>query len=162
VSLRTRGAVACVLALLAAGCSSDPPQIDAPDLSAADAEACRSLVDALPETLDGHARVDATGDTAYGAAWGDPAIVLTCGVGRPLDFNDSSTCVAVNSAGWYVPDEILLSDDQTLDVTTTEMNHRPRVQLVVPGDYRPDGFTNSIGRLATVIAGTLPRTGHCH
>ena len=33
MSLRTRGAVACALALLVTGCSSDPPEIDAPDLT---------------------------------------------------------------------------------------------------------------------------------
>ncbi|HEU5035768.1 MAG TPA: DUF3515 domain-containing protein [Nocardioides sp.] len=161
MSLRTRGAVACTLVLLATGCSSEPPEIDAPHLSAADAAACRALVDALPRTLAGHDRVEATGDTAYGAAWGDPAIVLTCGVGRPSDFTDTSTCVQINRTGWYVPDRILLSDDESLDVTTTEMNYRPRVRLVVPGEYRPDGFTNGAGEVGAVIEKQLRRTGHC-
>lgn len=164
MSRRTRGVVACAagaLALLATGCSGTPPEIDAPDLSAADASACRDLVDALPQTLGGHDRVDATGDTEYGAAWGDPAIVLTCGVPQPPDFTDTSTCVQMGSTGWYVPDSVLLSSDQSLDVTTTELNFRPRVQLFVPGDYRPDGFTNGIGEIGDVIEQQLRRTGHC-
>ena len=161
MSARTRGVVACAALLLAAGCGGEPPEIDAPDLSAADAAACRDLVGALPETLDGHDRVDATGDTDYGAAWGDPAIVLTCGVGEPADLTDASTCVQMGRTGWFVPDEILLSDDESLDVTTTELNHRPRVQLLVPGEYRPEGFTNGIGAIGDVIEQRLRRTGHC-
>lgn len=161
-SLGRRGAVAsCALLLVAAGCSSEPPTIDAPDLAAADAAACRSLVDALPDTLDGRDRVDVTGDTAYGAAWGDPAIVLTCGVGEPSGFTDTSTCVEVDRTGWFVPDDVLLSDDESLDVTTTELNHRPRVQLFVPGGYRPEGFTNSVAAVGEVIEQTLERTGRC-
>jgi hypothetical protein len=161
VLLRTRGAVACAVVLLVSGCSDQAPEIDAPDLSAGDAAACRDLVDALPDVLDGHDRVDATGDTELGAAWGDPAIVLTCGVGRPDDFTDTSTCVQVNRTGWYVPDSVLLSDDQSLDVTTTEMNYRPRVQLFIPGEYRPDGFMNGIGEIGALIEQQLRRTGHC-
>ena len=102
------------------------------------------------------------GDTEYGAAWGDPAIVLTCGVGVPSDFTDTSTCVAINRTGWYVPDKILLSDDQSQDVLTTEMNYSPRLQLFIPGEYRPDGFTNGTGELSTVIEETLRHTGRCH
>ena len=164
MSPRTRGVVACVAAsaaLVAFGCSSDAPTVDAPHLSETDAAACRRLVDALPDTLAGHERVDASGDTAYGAAWGDPAIVLTCGVGRPARFDDTSSCVTMDRTGWYVPDEVLLSADNSRDVTTTEMNYRPRVHLVVPGEYRPDGFTNSIGAIGKLVEQTLWRTGRC-
>ena len=162
MSARTRGVVACVLLLVLAGCSSDPPEIDAPDLSAADAAACRDLVDALPDTLAGQDRVDVTGETSYGAAWGDPAIVLTCGVDEPEAFTDSSTCVQMDTTGWFVPDDVLLSDDDSLDVTTTEMNYRPRVELFVPGDYRPEGFTNSIGPIGPLVQQHLKRVGRCH
>ncbi|MGY2704267.1 DUF3515 domain-containing protein [Nocardioides sp. HB32] len=161
MSLRTRGVVACALVLLATGCDDSSPEIDAPDLSAADASACRDLVAALPKTLAGHDEVDVTGDAGYGAAWGDPAIVLTCGVGRPGGFTDTSTCLQVDSTGWFVPDIGRVTDDQALDVTTTELNYRPRVQLLVPGEYRPDGFTNAVGEIGAVIAQTLRRTGHC-
>ncbi|WP_395658379.1 DUF3515 domain-containing protein [Nocardioides sp.] len=163
MSLRTRGVVASALVLLATGCGGpDPVRIDAPDLSSEDAAACRDLVAALPDSLAGQDRVDVTGDTAYGAAWGDPAIVLTCGVGAPAGFTDSSTCVQVGGTGWFVPDDVLLSDDDGLDVTTTELNHRPRVELFVPGGYRPEGFTNSIGAIGPLVEQHLRRTGRCH
>nr|WP_281385905.1 DUF3515 domain-containing protein [Nocardioides luti] len=147
--------------LVAAGCSSTPPAIDAPRMDDATASACRDLVAALPQELAGRERVEATGDTAYGAAWGDPAIVLTCGVGQPAGFSATSTCVQVDGTGWFVPDDVLLSSDETLDVTTTELNFRPRVELVIPGDYRPNGFTNSIGEVGKLVVQHLTKVGRC-
>ena len=168
-SPRTRGAVvsaaavvaASVVSLVVSGCSAGPVEIDAPSLSAADAAACRRLVADLPATMAGQQARTVSPDGAPGAAWGDPAITLTCGVGRPAGFTDTSTCIQVDRAGWYVPDEVLLSPDETLDVTMTELNHRPRVRVVVPGGYRPDGFTDTAAAVAKVIDRDLRRVGRC-
>src|SRR4249919_890835 len=133
-------------------------------MSAADAQACRDFVAGLPDTLAGQESVEVTGDTEYGAAWGDPAIVLTCGVGRPPDFTDTSTCVEVDEVGWFVPDSVfaaMADDDETVDVPMTEMNYRPRIHVDLPGEYRPDGFTNAAGELADLIARDLVRVGEC-
>jgi hypothetical protein len=153
--------------LLVAGCGGGGPvRIDAPQLSAADARACRELVADLPDTMAGHERREVTGDTEYGAAWGDPAIVLTCGVGVPSDFTDASTCVQVGRAGWFVPDSVIGKavdeDDTSVDVPTTEMNYRPRVHVLVPGEYRPEGFTNTVGALTKIVERDLRRVGRCH
>jgi hypothetical protein len=160
-----RGVVVCAaLALLTTACSAGPVEIHAPDLTSADAAACRRLVRDLPDTLAGQHRRDTTGDTAYGAAWGDPAIVVRCGVGSPTGLAPGATCVQVDHAGWFVPDEVMdkaSKGDQDVDVTTTEINYRPRVELHLPGRYRPDGFGNSIGALTTVIARDLRRVGTC-
>ncbi len=138
--LRTRGAVACAVVLLAAGCSDGPPEIDAPDLSAAEAATCRGFVDALPDRLAGHDRVDATGDTEYGVAWGDPAIVLTCGVDA-VDLTDVPPCTVVNGVGWVVQE----SDGRTI---LTADGYRPRVQVVVPDDYeQPAGLVTGLAGL---------------
>ena len=164
MSLRTRGAVACSLVLLTVGCSDSPPEIHAPELSAADAQACRDFVADLPDTLAGEESVEVTGDTEYGAAWGDPAIVLTCGVDQPSDFTDASTCIEVGEVGWYVPDDVfkaMFDGDETTDIPMTEMNYRPRIHVLIPGEYRPDGFTNVAGALAELIARDLRRVGEC-
>lgn len=106
-----------------------PPEIDSVDLSAAEAQACRDLVADLPATLAGQERVEVAGDTAYGAAWGDPAIVLTCGA-QPVDISAAPPCTVVAGVGWVVPEEgeetVLAAD-----------GYRPRVQVVVPDDYAP-------------------------
>ena len=160
MSLATRGVLVCAALALLAGCSQGPVEIDAPEMSASDAQACRSLVEQLPDTLAGQDRRETSGDTAYGAAWGDPAIVVICGVPQPADFDRGAACVQVNDAGWFVPDDILAADED-VDVVATELNYRPRVELRLPADYRPDGFGNAIGALTQVIAGELEKTFRC-
>ncbi|WP_243057246.1 DUF3515 domain-containing protein [Nocardioides sp. SR21] len=160
----TRGVVAFAGLVLLAGCSSGPPEIHAADMSDADAQACRDFVAKLPDTLAGQESVEVAGDTEYGAAWGDPAIVLTCGVEQPPEFSDTSTCIAVKQTGWFVPDEVfkdMFDGDETTDVPMTEMNYRPRVHVDLPGEYRPDGFPNTAGELAELIEANLEKSGKC-
>jgi len=133
-------------------------------MSDADAQACRDFVDLLPDTLAGQESVEVAGDTEYGAAWGDPAIVLTCGVEEPPEFEDTSTCIAVKKTGWFVPDEVfadMFEGDETTDVSMTEMNYRPRIHVDLPGEYRPDGFPNTTGALADLIEANLEKVGRC-
>ena len=158
------GAAAVVTSLLVAGCSAGPVSVRAPQLGAADARACSRLVDDLPDELAGQQRREVTDDSGHTAAWGDPAIVLTCGVGAPSGLNDTSTCVEVNRTGWYVPDEVfgdLMSGRDKTDVTTVELNHRPRVRVELPGAYRPDGFPNTTAALAPLIERDLRKVGRC-
>jgi len=52
-----------------------------PALSTAEAQACRALLDALPDEVDpGVIRRPVEGGGGRVAAWGDPAVVLQCGV----------------------------------------------------------------------------------
>ena len=160
----TRGVAASTALLLLAGCGGSPPEINAPELSAKDAEICREFVAGLPDTLAGEKSVEVAGDTEYGAAWGDPAIVLTCGVGEPPDFTDTSTCIEIDESGWFVPDRVfadMFEGDETTDVPTTELNHRPRIHVVIPGEYRPDGFPNVAGALSKLIDRDLEKVGNC-
>jgi hypothetical protein len=155
VSWWTRGAVASALLLTA--CSSGPPEIDSGDLSAADARTCRELVADLPETLVGQAAVEVTGDQEYGAAWGDPPIVLTCGVG-PADLTDVPGCTQVDGVGWLVPPDDAEGDR---DATFTADGYRPRVQLVVPRDYLPEDGAAALTELAGPVKRHLERVERC-
>jgi len=155
--------VLCAVAtvLLLAGCAADPVAVDAPELSQRDAAACRDLVAALPDEVDGEERRDVSGDDGLVAAWGDPAIVLRCGVPRPEDLTDTATCLEANGTGWFVPDDVLLSDDESLDVTMTAVGVRPRVEVFLPGDYRPDGVANASARIGGVVADQLEEVRPC-
>ncbi|WP_345525028.1 DUF3515 domain-containing protein [Nocardioides endophyticus] len=157
MSLRTRGAVACAVLLLATGCSSTPPEIDGPDLPAAQDAACRALVAALPDTLVGEKAVEVTGATAYGAAWGDPAIVLTCGV-VAVDISDVPQCVEADGIGWLVSDEDAEGDR---DATFTADGYRPRVRLEVPEDYLPEQGASALAELAAPLKQHLKKTVSC-
>jgi hypothetical protein len=151
----------CAVVLLATGCGSGPAEIDAPHLSAADAQACKDFVADLPATVSGEKSHEISGDTEYGAAWGDPAIVLTCGVDEPTDFTDTSTCVQADGVGWFVPDAVLLADDDSLDVTMTAVGYRPRVQVFLPGEYRPEGFAAAAAEIGDVVGRDLEKVESC-
>ncbi|HYH35846.1 MAG TPA: DUF3515 domain-containing protein, partial [Nocardioides sp.] len=120
----------CLLsAMVLAGCSTGPVAIRAPELDAEEARACQELVDALPRTLDGAERREVEPADAPGAAWGDPAVVLTCGGEVPGDFTRTAFCQEVDGVGWYVADAALA--DESVDVTLVTVGYRPIVSVVV-------------------------------
>ena len=94
-----RGVAACAALLLLAGCAVS---VDAPDADAAVRSACKQYVAAVPDRMADQAQRDVD-DAERGAAWGDPAIVLTCGVGEPEGFTKVSACQNWNGVDWYVP-----------------------------------------------------------
>ena len=70
----------------------------------AEREACESLVEALPDRVADQPRRETYGNP-LGAAWGDPAIVLRCGVGTPEGYDKFAACQIVNGLDWFVPEE---------------------------------------------------------
>ncbi|GEP36894.1 hypothetical protein NPS01_05570 [Nocardioides psychrotolerans] len=142
------------LSLLLSACSSTP-EIASADLGTEDQQACEQLVDALPATLNDLEQVDVEPADALGAAWGDPAIVLTCGVALPDDYDPFSTCDDVNGVGWFAPPDSLEEDAQDEQVTVTAVSYRPLIQLVVPADYRPDGVSAALTDLTEAVKSTL-------
>ncbi|WP_162794390.1 DUF3515 domain-containing protein [Nocardioides houyundeii] len=144
-----RGRPAAALALMAAlvtGCTSI--SADGPELGAADARACRGLVDDLPQTLVDQERRDVEQEER-GAAWGDPAIVLVCGVATPDSFDEFASCVETDGIGWFIPDDEV--DDQSSAVTMTTVGHRPMVSVTLPATYRPAGPAAAMAQLATAV-----------
>ncbi len=164
-SRRTGGVVACALltVLVVAGAlvwwlrPSPPPDIPRPDLPAAQDAACRDLVADLPRAVAGQRAVEVNGATAYGGAWGDPAIVLTCGVG-PVDISDAPRCADVDGVGWLVSDQ---DAEGGHDATFTADGYRPRVRLHVPAHYLPDGGAAALADLAAVVKAHLVRKVPC-
>jgi len=156
----TRGVVACAAVLLATGCSTGPVEIDAPDLSAADQRTCREFVADLPATLAGLDERELSGDTEYGAAWGDPAIVLTCGVDVPPEFDEFSACTQASGVGWFVPPE--QEADQDADVLLTAVGYLPRVSLLVPADQRGAPSAAALAALAEPVREHLTLRDECN
>ena len=73
-----------------------------PALSPDDARACRALLEALPDEVDpGVARRPVEGDDGRTAAWGDPAVVLQCGV---AESDRPEEPAEVNGVLWSVRD----------------------------------------------------------
>ena len=75
---------------------------DPPAVSPEAASACATLVAALPDEIDpGVRRRPVEGDASRTAAWGDPAVVLQCGVQEP---DRPEEPASVNGVLWSVRD----------------------------------------------------------
>ncbi|GAA5122945.1 hypothetical protein GCM10023339_42040 [Alloalcanivorax gelatiniphagus] len=137
------------LAVLLTACSSGTIRVDEPDLSAADRAACEALVADLPDTLAGQERREVEPADALGAAWGDPAYVLACGVDEPQDYEPTAECNVIDGVGWYVTDDQL--SDQGEDATPIALSLAPYVEVLVPADYRAEGIDRALAQLAPVL-----------
>jgi hypothetical protein len=129
-----------VLAALLVGCGGGEDgdgavEVDAPSAEGAARQACEELITRLPYELAGHRARQTDPDDALAAAWGDPAIVLRCGVGMPEEFDRFSACNEIDGVGWFATDDELEDADEELTVTT--IGWEPAVQVEVPAGHRP-------------------------
>ncbi|MFF7531002.1 DUF3515 domain-containing protein [Streptomyces bobili] len=114
-AFRPRPVVLPPLALLlaAVGCSSADGDVSAavPSPSATVTELCRNLDRALPSVVDDQHRRDPSPASALTAGWGNPAIILRCGVERPPKMTDPKVATGadpdavaggVNGVNWLM------------------------------------------------------------
>lgn len=114
-AFRPRPVVLPPLALLlaAVGCSSADGDVSAavPSPSATVTELCRNLDRALPSAVDEQHRRDPSPASALTAGWGNPAIILRCGVERPPKMTDPKVATGadpdavaggVNGVNWLM------------------------------------------------------------
>jgi hypothetical protein len=127
--------------LLVAGCS-DAVKTTLP--SAASDPACAAVTSALPKTLLKQNRRDTDPTSPALAAWGDPPIVLRCGVPSPGPTTDQ--CTAVNGIDW-------VGQPVKDGYAFTTYGRTPAVQVLVPKHYAPETFaltalSAAVGRIA--------------
>lgn len=154
-----RGVAACLLLPLLGACGSDTVKVESADLGTADEAACRALVKALPDELSGEPRRPIDPADAPGAAWGDPAYVLTCGVPKPSDYSRDATCNDLGGVGWFVPEEQL--SDLRGDVIATALTLTPYAELQVPARYRTNGIDSALAELAPILRANLKAGEPC-
>jgi len=153
-------ALCLALLLPLTACSPDAVSIEAHDLSAADRSACQALVDDLPDTLAGQARTSIDEDSdGLGAAWGDPAYVLTCGVPEPGGYQPTDECNVIADVGWWVPDDQLR--DLRKDAGAIALSLRPYVEVQVPARYRTNGIDRALADLAPALREHLAEGRSC-
>jgi Protein of unknown function (DUF3515) len=150
---------AAAMALLH-GCSSDPGavEIGAQTPAADDQDACRTLLDALPDQVADQPVRPVEPEDGWGAAWGDPAIVLTCGGPPPEGFRRTSSCTTVNGVDWFVPDEQLETTEAT-DLTMTTVHREQFVEVRMPAEYWPPAAT--LADLSASVSRSIEATGAC-
>lgn len=165
MSFWERGVVASVFAVLLGSvltaCSdTGPVPVDSPSLAAPAERACRAFLDAAPATLAGQERRETSPAGAPGAAWGDPAIVVTCGGPLPTAYDRFAECTEADGVGWFVPDA--QREDQSSDIVWTAVGYRPLVSIHLPADYRPEGAAAVITQLAGPVRQSLRLVRPCH
>jgi hypothetical protein len=140
----SRAALA-VLLLVVAGCGG-PDVEPGPDGASA---ACTSLLDRLPGTVLDRRRSEL--DVAGAAAWGDPPVVLRCGV--PPTGPTSNPCIEADDVDWT-----FAQSGDTLRFTTFGRN--PAVEVNVPGSVGRDNASGALIDLAAAVR-AIPATSAC-
>jgi hypothetical protein len=132
--------------------------LDAPTPEERDRNACRALVDDLPAEVADQPRRETDPAEGWGAAWGDPPIVLSCGGPPPAGFGRASSCTTVNGVDWYLPEDQLEPGGDAVVVMTT-VNRAQHVEVRMPGEYWPPAAT--LVDLSAPVSEHTAATGEC-
>lgn len=136
-------------ALMVAACSGPPPvAVDPPSGSG---QACARLHRQLPDDLDGQDRRDTFPASPRTAAWGEPAVVLRCGVARPPGLRLTSQVLEVDRVEWF------LTEGPRAYVFTT-VGRRAYVELRVPRSTAREQATAPLVDLAPAVLQAVPPT----
>jgi len=123
----------------------------------ADSDACRALLDVLPETLGDYHRATPADPAPVGAAaWQSDTetepVVLRCGLDRPVDFVAGAPVQAVDEVSWFRMGEEGRSTWITVD--------RPvYVALTLPDGSGPTPIQLISGAVARAMPAVPPNPG---
>ena len=107
---------------------------------------CPALMGALPLELAGEPSRPVQSDTPYAYAWGEPPVVLLCGVERPAALEPTSPLIQVNGVNWLVD----TGDPES--IVWTAVDRPVYVQVTVSADTDSAPVT----ALGPVVNDTLP------
>lgn len=144
-----------------AGCTADvsvPPTSP----SGAAAEQCTNLVAQLPDRVAGQEARSVQPATVLGGAWGDPPIVLRCGVAKPASLHPDSSCFVVNDIGWLAEQDgrpVTGPEPVDSELVFTTIGRSAYVEVSVPADYQP--AADALVDLADAIAAATDDVRPC-
>jgi hypothetical protein len=145
-----RLAALALAALLVAGCQGRTVHVDAYPTTKRSALDCAAMLGDLPPSVAGQRRRLVDGKLA--GAWGDPPIVLRCGVEKPAALKPTSHCDEVDGVGW-------LAEEQSDGWLFTTIGRKHYASVEVPSDYEP--AADALADLADTIARHLPVIRAC-
>jgi hypothetical protein len=135
--------VAALGLLVVAGCSPDAAPVPVPSPAPEVTTACAALMKQLPAKVLDQKRRETEPESALTAAYGDPAIELTCGVAPPAGMAEAlSQCFEVNGVGWF-PKQV----DNGYIFTT--IGRSVYFEVAVPAKYSPEA--NALTDVADVV-----------
>jgi hypothetical protein len=130
--------------------SLPPVPVDTPDVTPAADLACPVLMSQLPLELAGESSRMVASDSPYAYAWGDPPVVLICGVAPPAGYVVGTSGIVINGVEWYVD----TTDPDTVVWTTVDRN--VPVQMRVPATTDSALVTAASSIISTAIPYTDP------
>jgi Protein of unknown function (DUF3515) len=139
--------VACGALLVTSGCGGSTLDVETPTLTGPTARVCGQLVDGLPATVDSAQRREVEPSGGPAAAWGDPPIVLRCGVPMPESFDEFAACQETDGVGWFIPEEQQSGDAEAITMTT--IDRTVNVEVTLPPEHWPPA--NAMVDLAPAI-----------
>jgi hypothetical protein len=116
---------------------------------------CTQLLRALPDRLTSHQRRPLSDPTPGVAAWGDPAIILRCGLPDPQELTCSAALTQFTDASGGSVAWLRLSDSSA--VTYVAVDRPVRIALTLP----PGTGIGPVQQLSEVIAKVLPGRAVC-
>ncbi|WP_225823110.1 DUF3515 domain-containing protein [Streptomyces naphthomycinicus] len=153
-------APALLVAVVSCSAADDSDAVAVPTPDAKTAPLCRDLDKALPRQVNGQSRQDPEPRSAYTAGWGNPAIILRCGIVRPPKMVDPKVALGddpnaigggVNGVDWLMEKE----DDGTWRFTTS--GRLAYVQVTLPKKMSgSDDSAQVLMDLATAVKKAVP------
>lgn len=134
--------------------ATEPLAVAAVPAPGAAGKYCSTLKTALPATLDGRPQRSLVGDGTGTAAWGDPAVVLRCGLPTPVELTCSAALTVISSGNSGVAGVQWLQLSEGGQSTYIAADRPVRVAVTLPDK----AGTAAIQDLSSVIAGVLPST----
>jgi Protein of unknown function (DUF3515) len=134
-----------------AGCGSSTPAVGVspvPTAAPAVQDVCRRLVQALPSKVDDLPRRRVAPADGTTAAWGNPPVVLRCGVGKPAGLTMTSMLAGVNGLYWFI------EEHPDVRIWTTN-GLRANVEMRIP--IRHDPPQGPMVDVAAAISATDPK-----
>jgi hypothetical protein len=136
--------------LLLAGCQGSSLRVDTYPTAKDSALDCAALLGDLPPQVADQPRRLVVDRLA--GAWGDPPIILRCGVEKPAALKPDSQCDEVNGVGW-------LAEEQPDGWLFTTIGRKHYVSLEVPSAYDP--AADALADVADLVRRHLPNVKPC-
>ncbi len=143
--------------------STGPLPVATVDQPGAGSAACKALMAALPSSLAGSAARTLEGGGAGIAAWGDPAVILRCGLETPGELTCSANLTQVQGVSW-----LELRSAGLGSVTYLAADRSVRIAVTIPDDFgtgsataRQSAQLSAVKEVSDVVAATLPVRAPC-
>ena len=135
--------------LLVGGCGLGAVDVEPHEPAPGSGQPCAALHGALPDVVSDAVRRDVEPESDDVAAWGDPPVVLRCGVRLPEEFRPDAQLFEVEGVGWFPVD----GEGGTFFTAT---DREPYVEVAVPDDYAPEAEV--LADIAAAITSTIPKS----